>query len=638
MGREISSKSCHTCRKRRIKCDAKRPVCTQCEKSKYECLGYDRVLRMESHGVLGTQAGRQTLVKIGQSNSYPVNNPTRTQDTVSSSGRPKGRKRKDRSHQTVENSTNSATNSTTNAETEDPRLGLSHSLASCPIQPSLEPFTDNVTFSYFFDAYSWINIHSILLQDTPMRQSLAQQSDKLCYDSLRALAYGIFGRDHQLEGLKRTAGRIYGKILRQLQIKLMTPSRSELATLIKPISIMGSYAIAVDSDLRFVHHQGLAKILEYCGPEYFQDLPVYESTRFTMLANALVQRKETLISEEKWKSVPWALNPEMKTNTSKLVDIISGLPSIIRKTDDILNERSQIAAGSDMNRKETPDSVPDLQQQLESIYLDLVAWRYHWFMDNNPTAEDILEWALFRVSDESYRPGIYGVVGADIYGLNLGTPAGLDVPFGLCDFTRKEPEANTETFALMQEAALYLTGLIWVGRLRKNLGGAARAADAIDFYNAPFFSTCRCYYDCEPGGSRNCQIFPEASENIATMASWNINTARIVESPMRSLSYDSNESCIPSSDENSATDTSGTLLLPGDGRFAAQLRILNWLVKRLPETRPYILGTLAAMGLSHCVHDVRPSEGNEYIAETVRETMKKSGYGDAAIVLLKSYR
>lgn len=43
--------------------------------------------------------------------------------------------------------------------------------------------------------------------------------------------------------------------------------------------------IAVDSDLRFVHHQGLAKILEYCGPEYFQDLPVvFESTRFTMVS------------------------------------------------------------------------------------------------------------------------------------------------------------------------------------------------------------------------------------------------------------------------------------------------------------------------------------------------------------------
>ncbi|PON28490.1 hypothetical protein TGAM01_v202337 [Trichoderma gamsii] len=625
MGREISSKSCHTCRKRRVKCDTKRPVCTQCEKSKYECLGYDRILRIESHGVgLGTQPGRQTLVKIGQSNSYPVNAPTRTPGTTSTRGRTKGRKKK------VDNSINSVTDSTTAAEAKDSRLELSHYMTGVPVELNLEPFTDNVTFSYFFDAYSWINIHSILLQDTPMRQILAQQSDELCYDSLRALAYGVFGRDHQVEGLKRTARRIYGKALQQLQSTLMTASKHELATLIKPISIMGSYAIAVDSKLEFVHHQGLATILEYCGPEHFQDLPVvFESTRFTMLANALVQRKDTLISEEKWKSVPWALHPELKTNTSKLVDIISGLPGIIQKTDDILNERSQIAAGSDIVPKEMPDSVSGLQQQLESISLDLVAWRHYWSQDNSPTAQDILEWALFRVSDESYRPGIYGVSGADTYGLNLGTTAGLDVPFGLGNCTRKEPEANSKTFALMQEAALYLTGLIWVGRLRKNLAGAARAADAIDFYNAPFFSTCRCFYDREPGGTRHCQVFPEPSNFMATAASWNINTAKIVESPIRWSSHDSNDTSI---------DSSGSNLLPGDGRFAAQLRILSWLVQRLPETRPYILAVLAGMGLSHCVHDVRPSEGNEYIAETVRETMKKSRYGDAAFVLLKSYR
>lgn len=331
--------------------------------------------------------------------------------------------------------------------------------------------------------------------------------------------------------------------------------------------------------------------------------------------------------------MPWALHPETKTNTSKLVDIISGLPGIIQKTDDILNERSQIAAGSDIIPKEMPDSVSGLQQQLESINLDLVAWRHHWSQDNSPTAQDILEWELFRISDESYRPGIYGVSGPDTYGLNLGTTAGLDVPFGLGDRTRKEPEANSKTFALMQEAALYLTGLIWVGRLRKNLAGAARAADAIDFYNAPFFSTCHCFYDRELGGTRHCQVFPEPSDNMATAASWNIKTAKIVESPVRWSSHDSNDPLIDSSGSNSSTN-----LLPGDSRFAAQLRILSWLVQRLPETRPYILCTLAALGLSHCVHDVRPSEGNEYIAETVRETMKKSRYGDAAILLLKSYR
>jgi hypothetical protein len=109
---------------------------------------------------------------------------------------------------------------------------------------SLTPFVDHITFSYFFDAYSWINVHSILLQDTTMRQHLAQQSDGLGYESLRALAYGIFGRDHYVEGLRQSASCIYGASLQKLQLKLATSSKQELALLIKPFAIMGSYSVS----------------------------------------------------------------------------------------------------------------------------------------------------------------------------------------------------------------------------------------------------------------------------------------------------------------------------------------------------------------------------------------------------------
>ncbi|KAF3481433.1 uncharacterized protein GIQ15_04192 [Arthroderma uncinatum] len=38
---------CLTCRKRRIKCDERHPVCRNCEKSKRDCLGYDPVFRSQ---------------------------------------------------------------------------------------------------------------------------------------------------------------------------------------------------------------------------------------------------------------------------------------------------------------------------------------------------------------------------------------------------------------------------------------------------------------------------------------------------------------------------------------------------------------------------------------------------------------
>lgn len=313
MGREPTSASCHTCRRRRVRCDKRRPACGQCEKSQNECLGYERILRIQSHGVgFGKQQGCSSFVTIGQSNSYPADAVRGCDDHLSPHDRSQRRKHKTKRHQTISNTANLQVLSSTTAKAHN---FFPESPTSQRIRLSLEPFIDNITFSYFFDAYSWINIHSILLQDTPMRQHLTQQKDELGYDSLRALAYGLFARDHQVDGLCRSAERLYGTILEKLQSKLTTSSKSELAALIKPISILGSYAvslrivsiplrhtaiieimrtliisnvqIAVDSDLRFVHHHGLSRILEHCGPEYFQDptiLPIFESCRFTMVS------------------------------------------------------------------------------------------------------------------------------------------------------------------------------------------------------------------------------------------------------------------------------------------------------------------------------------------------------------------
>jgi hypothetical protein len=198
----------------------------------------------------------------------------------------------------------------------------------------------------------------------------------------------------------------------------------------------------------------------------------------------------------------------------------------------------------------------------------------------------------------------------------------------------------------MQEAALYITVLIWADRLHKILAGAAYAPDSVDFYNAPFYTECRCYYE-NPGRSRLCQIFPSPSDRVERKASWNIDSARISESPIRSIgdhsetqgSFAENTHFSPYRQFNEELNyLSANLLLPGDVRFAGQLRILNWLVCHLPNSRAHVLSTLAAMGLSHCVHDVRPTEGNEFIAETIRRTMAKSRFTGAEDLLLRKYR
>lgn len=337
------------------------------------------------------------------------------------------------------------------------------------------------------------------------------------------------------------------------------------------------------------------------------------------------------------------------------------VPGIIQGTDDVLNERAQWTAnrGGGMIRQETPSTIPDLQQCLTEVFMDLTRWRTEWELDNSPAAHDVLDWALLRAGDDYNRPGIYGVQGPDVFGLSMTSMADLDIPFASGTSTTREPQPNAATFTLLQDAALYVTVLIWADRLRKNLTGAARAPDSVDFYNAPFYTQCHCYFD-SPGPSRHCQIFPESHDGMDISLSWNINSPRFSESPIRFVTSGHSESgitttacgseiahahrsehrdhCSPSDEMAELATRQAELLLPGDVRFSGQLRILSWLIRYLPDSRAYVLGTLAAMGLSHCVHDVRPLEGNESIAETIRGTMARSGFEEAADLLLRSYR
>ncbi|PTD07203.1 hypothetical protein FCULG_00006164 [Fusarium culmorum] len=73
------SRGCDRCRKRKIKCDGRRPGCKRCELYKASCPGYDRPLAFRFHGEPGHSLVRgepttrrksvQTLV-VSKGSSY----------------------------------------------------------------------------------------------------------------------------------------------------------------------------------------------------------------------------------------------------------------------------------------------------------------------------------------------------------------------------------------------------------------------------------------------------------------------------------------------------------------------------------------------------------------------------------------
>ncbi|EFW99820.1 c6 zinc finger domain containing protein [Grosmannia clavigera kw1407] len=586
MGRAPKSGYCHTCRQRRVKCDKERPECQRCRRSGHQCQGYEAVLRMQSHAaVAGAAPGTLRLGKIQSMTSYPGGGTA-----VAARSRQK------------------------QAASSSP-----------PAELSFAGFADDMAFSYFFQSYSWINMYSILLQDSSLRGCF--EDGDMTGDSLRALCYGLLGRDKSIYMLQDAGRRAYGRAIRSLRTRMAATSKADMATLVKPISLMGSYAVAVDQDLRFTHHAGLAHVLEYCGPEQFQSaalLPVFESIRWTLISDAIVRRQGTFLEQAEWKTVPWAACPEAKSVTSKLLDVLAGLPTILQGVWGILADRSQWALVGGP-RIEQPDTVPRLQVLVRHFEAGGEAWRREWEAAEPELAPRVLAWALFQAADDSYRPGVFGVQGPDVFDLSVATVDSDGVR--LLDAQRDD--ASFERLArLMQDTALYATVLVWTTRLDRYLAGAARSASCIDFMAAPFRTRCTC---CETPPMRPCETVPPAGVDGAARASpdmaWNVYTCVLAVSPLR---IDPGGSAAGRLDSNE--------LLPGDVRFVAQLRILAWLCSRLPASRSQVLGTLAAIGLGHCAHDVRPADGiTEVAAVAVSRVFDSSDIDGAANVLLRRY-
>lgn len=93
-------------------------------------------------------------------------------------------------------------------------------------------------------------MHSIMLQDSRVRDTLLEG---MGHDSLRALAYGVMGKDQHIASLQSKGARLYGTALGKLRKMMSSQSKDELAALIKPIAIMGSYLVCTSPT--------------YCGPK-----------------------------------------------------------------------------------------------------------------------------------------------------------------------------------------------------------------------------------------------------------------------------------------------------------------------------------------------------------------------------------
>jgi len=198
--------------------------------------------------------------------------------------------------------------------------------------------------------------------------------------------------------------------------------------------------------------------------------------------------------------VPWEKSPSAKSDTSKLLDILTGIPAVIGEVIDVMADRLRwLIGGRDDDRQENPSTVSDLRKRVEVIAGELALWRSGWETQNPVVAPAIFEWAFHRAHGDAYRPGIGGIQGPDIFDSNIyDTAAALNDSWPpLSTGSHLDPAADfgvdeAVIFTAMQDAALYTTILVWTTRLNRYLDGAARSPEAVDFYNSPFHTNCTC--------------------------------------------------------------------------------------------------------------------------------------------------
>ncbi|KAK7430698.1 hypothetical protein QQZ08_002742 [Neonectria magnoliae] len=118
------------------------------------------------------------------------------------------------------------------------------------------------------------------------------------------------------------------------------------------------------------HLKGIARLLYICGPEAFQQQPylnAFEAARSTLLIAGFVSKQHLFFDDERWRTVPWALNPAYKTAQSELLDMLVIIPGILH--DHATLDGPALVA---------PCSYEKILERAEKLLLTLFQWRWRW--------------------------------------------------------------------------------------------------------------------------------------------------------------------------------------------------------------------------------------------------------------------
>lgn len=271
------------------------------------------------------------------------------------------------------------------------RRKISPASASSLFNTHIPLFSDDIFVEY---------TRSRLLQGPQIIEiSLPSGMDRSLFNkAFLALATTFFGVEHKDKGVLNQGLLQYGDALNNVHKALGDSSRHQSYDLLESITVMTLFEVRclrfpflnihtnTNYSIQFLisdnehgwlsHAEGLEKLMSLRGPDSFKAYPNYiilQNYRPSIILSCVLLRKHTILSKPEWKSIPWSLYPDEKTEMQFLVDILADCPSLFV-------QKEQIESSSSSSDRAI--EYAKLQKNIANLLDQLNKWEQNWEKNN----------------------------------------------------------------------------------------------------------------------------------------------------------------------------------------------------------------------------------------------------------------
>ncbi|KAG9237412.1 hypothetical protein BJ875DRAFT_156669 [Amylocarpus encephaloides] len=342
------SGGCHTCRRRRVKCDEARPKCDRCVKAKVPCEGYARDLKFvdeKGRAQKRVQIKRQAYLEAVQAEDEQFKASRQTRNS------------------------NSPENQRTPGQTKERQK--QQEVGAVQECLSLAGFRDKVELTFMLNELfaGWR-----LFIPWVMR-GYRGTDDCTTTQSVKALSSVYFARLHHDQKSLDAGMKSYSNALRLLRVDLKDNKAAyALPSVTNVLSLVIFEMLASSGGGMIQHLGGVHRLIEARGPERHQNQPeldVFEAARVGIIHQYWERKKPCFLGTREWTTIPWLKHPEVKTLLSMVIDQKAELPVLL---DDMEGLRT--------GRRSSPSDIQDLCQRLTMQMQKLYSWRAAWEAEN----------------------------------------------------------------------------------------------------------------------------------------------------------------------------------------------------------------------------------------------------------------